>query len=79
MAEVLAMMGGNSKASCSGQVPYNKRQIMYFQCTLNPSLPAWLRILLHITRQQGLTHFSSEQLVIPDPALILVSQVHEYT
>ena len=39
LAKVSAMMGGISKASCSGHLPRNERQVMYFQ-KKNVSNPA---------------------------------------
>ena len=38
VVKISAMMGGISKASCSGQLPRNERQVMYFQkkSMLNP-------------------------------------------
>ena len=80
VAKVSAMMGGISKASCSGQLPRNERQVMYFhkKSTSNPADELYEVMFAAKQEEKGSKYIRAIK-VIPDPALILAtdSQIND--
>ena len=74
LAKVSAMLGGITKASCSGQLPRNERQVMYLH-KKNPSNPAdeLYEVMFAAKQEEKGSKFIRAIKVIPDPALILAT------
>ena len=82
MAKVSALMGGISKASCSGQLPRNERQVMYFEKknVSNPADELYEAMFAAKQEEKGSKEIRAIK-VIPDPALVLAtdSQIYDLT
>ena len=73
------MISGISKASCSGQLPRNEWQVMYFQKKMFQTLLTSCMKLLAAKQEEEGSKYTRANKVIPDPALVLATEKYDVT